>query len=714
MKNRITSFLSIALSIFIIAGCSSGNPTTPNKANLTNLAKTPTTASDNDIIKKINLSGRILDSITRKPIENASVLIYVIANDEVIKSFKKETEPGKANTSGSPGPGVLISPSPGESVNPGSIPPAALNTPWSPAATIAPAPIVEENEEKAVKPTPKPSIPLPVIKNPRNISNNPKPKTNITDLPQPTPLKSAEVDLKNNEKTGKELGEVDIISPLTTLKINDLLEFSSSTGNDGKFWINKVPDSNIIITVYAPNYKTVSIFNSDTSKVEDILLQPIDTGSYITSVTGSVISATNNPIENATVSASYVINESFSIPTSTNKRGSFQLEDVSIGERTFVATVKDETSKIISMGMSDFDVIKAKESENKKKLPRKKPTPSPSVDKEEPEIKTDEKIIEEKTEIKPTAENEEEAKTEPKPSEDDKSKDEKVKEKPASAPPGAADNKIKDEKVKEKTEEEIVPIDKTAKKAEKRKDYPLIKVNSVTDYIDLKGKITLPEETTLKSINVYLTFKKKGQPKEEVFLTDKNLDVGAESFELSLPKPDTGYYYHLEFVAVNKKGSFIYHHEFNVKKENKVMKVSFMQPLILGKTDFIEKDGEKLPIFTWLPVEGASFYKVSLDKIDKDNNLTTVWEGVTPFNTAIYPITTGSAKLNYANTYNWSVVAIKEGTGAGNSDKMQFSKLNITSWSDLSHSPNMAFSPTGDAGTEEIEEIDTEKQKKAG
>ncbi len=702
MKNRITSYLSIALSIFIIAGCSSGNPTTPNKANLTNLAKTPTAATDNENIKKINLSGRVLDSLTRKPIENASVLIYVIANDEVIKSIKNGTT-GIPVPSGSPG---LSTPLPINSINPGSdnnppVIPDAVTTPASPAAsvspdpsTVNPLPFVEENEEKSVKPSPtaKPKKEKKV-----------KPKTEVKSSSSPANTDSA--DKTDKDKSGKDLDELDIISALTTLKINDLQEFNSTTGNDGKFWINKVPDSNVIITVNAPNYKTVSIFNSDTSKVEDILLQPIENKQYITNVQGMVISATNNPVENATVSSSYVINESFSIPTVTNKIGAFQADDVSVGERTFMAVVKDEAGQIISMGTTDFDVKKGKDSDIKKSAPLKKmedktmvqPTPTPAKAGDNSGTKSIfENEEDTKTTVEPTP-----SPTADKPEASPSPADAKTK---AEATPSPSKSKDKNAK----TEEEIVPVKL------QNKEYPLIKVKAVTDYIDLKGKIKLPEDTTLKNINIYLTFKKKGQPKEEIFLTDKALDVNADTFELSLPKPDFGFYYHLEFVAVNKKGTYIYHHEYNLKKENKEMKVSFMQPLIIGKTDFIEKDGEKLPIFTWVPVEGASFYKVSLDKIDKDNNLTTVWEGITPFNTAIYPISTGSARLNYSNTYNWSVVAVKEEQGKENGGKMQFSKLNITSWSDLSHSPHMAFSPDGDEGTEEIEEIDTEKEKKEG
>jgi hypothetical protein len=689
MNNRITSYLSIALSIFIIAGCSSGNPTTPNKANLTNLAKIPSTTADNDTIKKINLSGRVLDSVTRKPIENASVLIYVIANDEVVKSIKNGTTPA----SGTPASGSSASPSAGSNPNPGSEPnqpivPDAVNTPGSAAPSVVPdsgsnpAPYVEEDEERSTNPSPNPN------KN-KKAKVKTDTKTEVKSLPQPTPLSSPSA--KAKDKNAKDLDENDIISALTTLKINDIQEFNSSTGNDGKFWISKVPDSNIIMTVNAKDYKTVSIFNSDTSKVEDILLEPITNKQNITSVLGSVISATDNPVEDATISASYVINESFSIPSNSNKMGAFQIEDVSLGERTFIATIKDETGKIVSMGATDFTVVKPKDGDKKKVLP----TPSP------------------KPTEKATTENEEEAKATPTPAASAAVKEEV---KPSALPEPAktetkasTDDKKTDKKAKE---EEIVPVKKADKTVSK--DYPLIKVKSVTDYVDFKGKINLPEGTTLKGVNVYYTFKKKGQSKEEIFLTDKQLDSTDESFELSLPAPEFGYYYHLEFVAVNKKGSFIYHHEYNLKKENKEMKVSFMQPLIAGKTDFIEKDGEKLPIFTWMPVEGASFYKVSLDKIDKDNNLTTVWEGITPFNTAIYPITTGSAKLDYTkSTYNWSVVAIKEGSSSkGASDKLQFSKLNITTWSDLSHSPHMAFTPTGDDGSEEIEEIDNDDSSK--
>jgi len=239
------------------------------------------------------------------------------------------------------------------------------------------------------------------------------------------------------------------------------------------------------------------------------------------------------------------------------------------------------------------------------------------------------------------------------------------------------------------------------------RNIPNIKIKSVTEYLDFKGKIEKPEINTLKSINAYIVFKKKNMPKEEVFLTDMPIEARTESFDISLPKLESGYSYHLEFVAVNKKGTYIYHHVNSLKKSNKEIKLSFIDPLTTGKVDFLEKDGEKIPVFTWTPVSTADFYKISLDKMDKDNKITTVWEGVTPFNTAVYPITTGDGKLNSSNKYFWNVVAIKEGTSAP--ERISYSKLNVSTWTDLASSPNMEFSLSGNK-EEDIEEIESKKE----
>lgn len=644
---KVKVCVSVLLSILIVSSCSSGNPTTPNRGNLTNLAKTPSTTPETEL-KRINISGRVIDSVTRKPVENASILLYVISSDEIIKKVKEGLKvPADASSaspssgsSGSPAPEGTPDPNLGRSPDVVPVPDAdpSISSPAPSASVLAspssrPAPF-EENEEVTASPSPNvKTSSSPSMINPKDLTNRSKdigvpPKPAVVNSASPNPSGSPATGSTVDEKAVQEISEDLLSSALSSLKLNDIQEFEGKTGNDGKFWINKVPDTSIIITVNAPNYKTVSIFNLDTNKVEDIVIDPIQDKKELLPVYGSVYSAINTPINNASVSVSYPVGETFSIPVNSDTSGNFKTEDVKEGERTFLATVKEPSGLITSLGMLDYEIKKGAKATLAPK-PVVVPSPVASKDPAKPEAITRDRSV------------------------------------------------------------------------------PNIKMNAVTEYIDLKGKITNAKDNVLKSINVYATFKKKGLPKEEIFVTDKQIEAGSEEFSLSLPKLDSGYAYHLEFVAVNKKGTYIYHHENNIKKENKEMKVTFISPLSTGKVDYIEKEGEKLPIFSWTPVEAANFYKISIDRMDKDNNVTTVWEGITPFNTAVYPITTGSAKLNSANKYYWNVVAIKEGSVTP--ERINYSKLNVNTWTDLASSPNMEFSLSNDK-EEQIEEIEIKKE----
>ena len=126
---------------------------------------------------------------------------------------------------------------------------------------------------------------------------------------------------------------------------------------------------------------------------------------------------------------------------------------------------------------------------------------------------------------------------------------------------------------------------------------------------------------------------------------------------------------------------------------------------------FINLDDSNLPVFSWAPVEGANYYKVTLDKVDLNDNVVTIWEGITPFSTAIYPITTGlTMDKTKVKSYNWSVSAISESSNKTPLEKLQFSKQNILSWMYLSNSPVMNFSLDNTKEEEDIE-IDTDNDK---
>ncbi|MEK7432550.1 MAG: hypothetical protein AABZ74_05405 [Cyanobacteriota bacterium] len=655
MKTGFKLYISSFLSILLVS-CSGGNSaTTPAMPNIANLAVKPSSSTETEI-KRINLTGKVLDGITKKPIDNANILVYVISNDKLIESLKNGNKPEPIPSSSplvSSGTSTATIPEikPIPSIQPPSPKPIEENEEVSKPVT---KPIVKGNQKPVAKTTIKPSI-KPVAKPTIKPSVKPEPIKSLTPIEKPTAT----------PKPKEELSPNDLKSVLSDIKINNIQEFESKTGNDGKYWVSKVPDSPnsvTILTVSADNYKSFSVFYLDNNKSEDIYLMPSNPNKYYSSVSASVLSLNNNPIENAFVSSSYTIGESFSVPTNSNLNGEFNFDDIEVGERIFVASKKNDSGKIISMGFLDTDIKKTDKSYKQKKSELEKKV---------------EKIIE---------------KDDTKITEIYDKKDEKL---------DSSDIK-KIEEVK-KDDKEIKEEPKKEFKLDK--DKPNIKVGSVVDYINLKGKID-SKEMTLKNVNVYIVFKKKGLPKEEIFFDEKYFNKTSEDFELELPKLDSIYQYHLEFVGVNKKGFRSYHHEYGIKKDTKDIKFSFLEPISVGKFDIINKNDSKIPVFMWNAVEKTSFYKVSLDREDKNGNVNTIWEGITPFNSAVYPITTGANKITPAYSYSWSVSAIKDTDPI---DKLSFAKLNTLFLNDVSNSSIMEFKLN--SKDDDIEEIDKDKKK---
>lgn len=617
MRNNIKNIAILLSSFIILSSCSSGGPTTPNKPALPNLQKNPSTSPEVEI-KRINLNGRIIDSITRKPVENANIIIYAVTNDKIFKTLSNQS----------------VAVSTPESSAPSTTVPSSISSSVEPITNPAP---IEEEEEK-VKDIKK-VVPTSSSKPNQSKSNQKNNKSKGLELPKNT-VKTVE---KNEEevKEEKEL-KFDVVTALADLKPNDIEQFDTKTGNDGKFWLNKIPENNLIITVSAENYQSTSVFSAETAKIEDILLKPVSTNEtgYLK---GFVLSANNNVSSNATVSSSYVAGDDFSVPENTSETGDFLLKNLSVGERTIFASVKDESGKIVAMGMKDIQIKKSQ-------LPK-----------------------------------EEKAKESPNPS----------------------------------------PLSSPNTEKEKKKEGEEIKVKAVTNYVNLKGKIQTIEGLTLKSVNVYVEFKKKGLPKEEFFLLNEELPSKADSFDLELPELEAGYYYHLEFSAYDKKGAYVYHHEYRVKPESKTetstntkdkkdsINVKFIKPVTQGISDYIEKEQIKLPIFNWEPAEGADFYKVTLYRSDKLGITQSIWEAYTPFNSAVYVSNEKNEKEKFSKEYKytWTVEALREKAETrSTADKISFAKLNLLSWSDLSRSPEFDFE-VPEAKVDEIEEIDPSKKK---
>ncbi|PIQ28651.1 hypothetical protein COW36_12235 [bacterium (Candidatus Blackallbacteria) CG17_big_fil_post_rev_8_21_14_2_50_48_46] len=707
----LTTTLAAILSVSACGNPSSTSAPTPNTGNIPQLATQPTPQSSQ--LKKIRFSGHIFDSSTGENIEQAMIWI-------------QSTDPaGPTPTASS---GTTTPTPPPTTATPAAS--AATAAPAAPAAT--PAPPSTGATPPTAQPTPPPASSAPPLPIPPGTDS----------VPTPAPPNGLPQGLAPGEGWLWGVGAQAATPPKASNKETGI--FRTTTNNQGKFWINDVPEGNYTVTVQAPKYRTLTLTQVGTGQLEIALspLNPVQT----TDMTGMVLSASDTPVARAHVSPSYFWGDSAGLPAQSNALGEYLLQEVPYGSHILAAFVMDEDYVIQKLGFSDEVSVTAKsikstspvfapasdsgvklpsdprtESEKRKELEDKvenilKETPAPeaSPDETEPPVESP----------KPKAI--------PSPA---PSASAPVQPKGTAAPntPPEKDPVENEEEEKEKTFNLFSAVNelvtgKKAEDAESVKDgsvYPVITLHSVLSDFKIEGKVTVPPGFHYRGMEVYLTLKPaKDQRPQEVLLftlpgkspdskaseddeskkdskkpTEKGTppaDPGQpeiQDFALRLPSLEKGQSYHFQFTAAAKEpGSLLYHHIYEIGEKNaKALEASFMPA-----PTAIEIEGEEdnavptSPQFAWEAVPGAEYYRILLEAGNAPDNKV-VWEAWTKDTRIVYPLKTSNGRLKEGELYTVSVAALKGLKPALKNSKETYAHPGYQAiWTDLStltHSP---------------------------
>lgn len=709
----LISTLAAGLSISACGNPSNTSAPVPNTGNIPQLATRPTPQSSP--LKKLRLSGRVFDGVTGEPIDEAQVWIQVA---DVIPA---EASPPPAGATGA------VS-TPGQP----SIPP---NTPVipSPPVNVTPAPAGM---------TPSPLSPTPV---------NPSPPPPLapgvpapSNIPLPLGAGSAEGWLwgvgaqaaRPRQSTAK------AVKPTTE---QESRLFRTSTNNQGKFWINDVPEGQHTITIQAPKYRILTLTQVSAGQL-DIPLSPLH-NNRSTNMAGMVLSSADSPVAHAHVSPSYYWGDPAGLPTQTTALGEFVLEDLPFGKHILAAFVMNEEFVIQQLGFSDEVWVTDKTVKSKQPaLPKVEASHEklPSEPLTNPEKR---KLLEEQVEnmLKETL-SPAPTETAPMPASSasipsspaDPSNTQSSA--PNTPPSGPVENEEEEKQEKPFNLFSAVRELVTGKKTEESDSvkegsvYPVITLRSVLSDFKVEGTVAVPPGFTYRGMDVYLTLKphteerpqeillftlpapkhkhhsSKASEKEETAKTPNtggspsskpkatpkppktSPDIAQEepeiySFSVRLPSLEKGQSYHFQFTAAaQENGRLLYHHRYEIGENNqKPLQIDFI-PAPAGLEISGEEDSAipPSPEFAWEPVAGAEYYRVLLEAGTPPNNQV-IWEAWTQENRIAYPLRTSAGRLKEGELYTVSVAALKRLKTA-----LKSSKGNIihpgyqTIWSDLS------------------------------
>lgn len=694
----LTPLLVTALTLSACGGNNSPAGPAANTGNIPNLATRPTPQAST--LKKVRFNGQVLDSYSGKPIEKASILLQI----------QSEAAPATpAGTTGAPPNGSPATPKPNPSASTSS------TTPPSPGATVPPG-VGAPN----IPPVPNGSSVTPPPPSDPDQEGTPPPAPEGAPPPAVAPrMGSQPLRIARLEATGGQSIQIaqatNNTANATTNGEKQPSAYRTQTNNQGKFWVNDIPDGTHTITISAPNYRTLTVVGVKPGNLE-VPLTPINP-SELANVTGMVLSPTDTPQAEVTVSPSFIMGDDPGIPAITNDLGEFMTPQVPFGIRSFAAFTLDNNLRIRQLGLETGIKISATSLKAK--------TPAFSVTEDKPSLKVSpqpssdpdkRKALEEKVEdlLKPAVES---------PTADIPAEEPLVMpsaaasapveanpsavpaaiappETPPSAPadapnlPPAAseEEEEKDEKKnagfnlfstvgdlitgKKTTEEETAPVGSV---------YPVVVLRSVQSEVKLSGTVSIPEGYTLRGVNVFLVLKApKEERPEEVYLFNKPLrsttaasanskdekkadksdtkeaPKGDQSFELELPTLEDGQSYHLQFAASAEEGnSLTYRHLYEQNKSADDLKVAFISP----STEIVieGEDTNTIPLtpnFAWEPVDGAEMYRIQLEA-GSDENTRIVWEAWTSGTTLQYPLNAAPGRLQEKEVYRLSVAAVK-------------------------------------------------------
>lgn len=497
-------FLSTCLAAaFTLSAC--GNPGStsapaPNTGNIPQLATRPTPQSS--ALKKMRFSGKIFDSVTGDAIDQATIWIQVAETVPPVSSGSTGSTPVPT-----PPPGSAATPPPPLPVTP----PVSSPPPTGPVATPPPG-----------APTPPPGAPTP---------------------PMPAAF---------GPEAGPVMGWIwGVGAQAASPSSKESNLFRTTTNNQGKFWINDVPEGVHSITIQAPNYRTLTLTQINAAGALDIPLTALQSEN-MTDMAGMVLSPADTPVSQAHVSPSSLWGEATGIPTQSNDLGEFLLQELPFGKHVLAAFVMDENYVIQQLGISDDFQITAKSVKSKSTVfsePKAEPK-LPSEPRTDPEKRKEledkvENLLKESASPDPAAssvapEGEGEGTPVPEPSSG-------ASEKPAASPkpsaiptpktsvkpgtpapntPPSADEN--EEEAKEKpfnllnAATELLTGKKTDPEAETLKDgsvYPVVTLRSVLSDFKLEGKVNVPSGYEYRGVDVYLALAvPKNDPPQEVLL----------------------------------------------------------------------------------------------------------------------------------------------------------------------------------------------------
>lgn len=326
----ISRFLAGLLLLEVAACGGGGSSSAPaaNVGNIPNLAAKPTPQSGALEAKKIKLAGKVFNTVNNEPIEQATIWIHVAVAPAPVASAS--AVPATPVPPTAPGATPVVSPSP----VPGATSPPPLPSPALPNTA----------------PTPSGAVASP--------SGSLKPLGNLTG--------QAPVRWQHVSRVGR-----------ATEEKTNIKSYRTTTNNQGKFWLNDIPEGDYNLTIMAPGYTTLTIVKAESSKL-NIPLSPISPEQFSSAVTGMVLSTSDTPVEAVTVNSSFVQGDVVGISDTTNEIGEFTLPAVPFGKHTLVGFVMDNEQVIRQMGL-EYGVqvtdksIKAKESALKTKANPIKP-----------------------------------------------------------------------------------------------------------------------------------------------------------------------------------------------------------------------------------------------------------------------------------------------------------------------------------------------------
>ncbi|MBC7542465.1 MAG: hypothetical protein H7338_07020, partial [Candidatus Sericytochromatia bacterium] len=137
--------------------------------------------------------------------------------------------------------------------------------------------------------------------------------------------------------------------------------FVTTTNNEGKFFYNGIPEGTMTVSLSAPKYRSLTLYNVDASRLDGIALSERNEAPR-RSVKGNVTSATGQPLAGALVSPIFRPGQGFPTLITSDDKGQFLLDEVTAIPKGFAAIAQDPKGQI-----SAFSVLRAGDTKTEEK-----------------------------------------------------------------------------------------------------------------------------------------------------------------------------------------------------------------------------------------------------------------------------------------------------------------------------------------------------------